>query len=73
MSLMSEPVDEIHEADLIQRVCASCGDIQGKWEGGEIEEILTDDGAIKQGYGGACTSCGAHLVEWEFLRFVEVA
>ena len=69
---MSKPVSSPEDAEIVQCVCESCGDIRGKWEDDEIDEILDDDGNIKQGYGGGCLSCDGTLVRWEFLEFEEV-
>jgi len=71
LSEWREPVSSPADAELVERVCQSCGDIISRWEGGEVEELLTDAGDIPQGYADGCLSCGSGLGAWEFYEFVD--
>jgi DNA-binding Lrp family transcriptional regulator len=63
---LPERVENPADADIIKRVCQSCGDIVNRWQDEEIDDLLTDDGNIPQGFDDGCLSCGGALVAWEF-------
>jgi hypothetical protein len=71
LSEWRECVSDPADAEVIERVCQSCGDIISRWEGEELEELLTDAGDIPQGYADGCLSCGSSLGAWEFYEFVD--
>jgi len=72
LSEWRECVSDPSDAEVIERVCQSCGDIISRWEDEGVEELLTDAGDIPQGYADGCLSCGSSLAAWEFYEFVEV-
>jgi DNA-directed RNA polymerase subunit N (RpoN/RPB10) len=47
--------------------------IECVWCGEELEELLTEEDTIPQGYADGCLSCGSSLAAWEFYEFVEVS